>query len=733
MPVVLFAAISLQLWLPKGAIVAGGDFYQLNNYANNLDRYAYAWFQQVGQGVSNSLIVTYPYYLLLSWIERLFGTNLIAFAQLFLFLSFSYFSFLLSLKILIKKKSIEFYIFPSLLYALNNFVITIFSYPWGLTHHFIIYLYIPLILVLFIRLLTQITERTRTVALFMIVVIASIPALNNSAFIALIYLLQLVVFLVYLFSIPKKQWVSSLLLFTGIVASQFIVYVWILLPSILTVVEKPMNSFTTSQALGGENYVENWVEGTSSNFFNVLTLTLDENRHPFLTNPISIVQLLSATCLFVLLVILVTLNYRIKRSKREKHCYLNLVSWTFVIFCILAVRLSPPFDIILKYIYLSPFFVFFRSPDKICIVLALLYSLVIALLLVNLKTIPRYLWIIIVIILIPWLTQVPQKMLAADFSGYKSDDKKPVYSYFISIPSEYELLASRLNALPQRGAILSMPYSIVNSINWSNYPKWKFVGHDVLHTLFKRRYISANVFDHPTFENVSSFKGLLRNDVVSQDILNLFHLFGGEYILWHKDIDPLWSARSASFAGVLNQMADQKILIREKDTEYFSLYRLPEESVRPLISVTDNSSTFTKISPVMYEVTVVATGSASIISFLQTYTNSWKLYSAPEYSQEECALSLTYPTYNTVECLNQRDKSNVVQILSFIFNPLEADHHLCEGYANCWTINNDSGDDHRFVIFNTDQLFIAGLFSVSLIFLLTSVLTIIFVSRNHSK
>jgi len=80
------------------------------------------------------------------------------------------------------------------------------------------------------------------------------------------------------------------------------------------------------------------------------------------------------------------------------------------------------------------------------------------------------------------------------------------YKYVINIPDQYKTAFNAINRDLRLNSVLSLPYSVDNSINWANYPKWYFVGQDVLGELTNKFYISANTYDHPNVQNILSFK-----------------------------------------------------------------------------------------------------------------------------------------------------------------------------------------------------------------------------------
>jgi len=128
---------------------------------------------------------------------------------------------------------------------------------------------------------------------------------------------------------------------------------------------------------------------------------------------------------------------------------------------------------------------------------------------------------------------IPIPFYIGGIPTYLSHENEKGYKYTIQIPSEYYTIEKIVNKDDKQLSIISLPYSVVNSLNWANYPKWHFVGHDVLHLLYNKYYISANTYDHPALETNLSFKEYNEaNRIDKYKFLKILQKFSGKYIYY---------------------------------------------------------------------------------------------------------------------------------------------------------------------------------------------------------
>lgn len=717
-----FGVILLFLWfsffgfrVPENHFVAGGDFYQLTNYGSLLERYQYAWIQQVGQGGYNPLFVAFPYYAFLSALSVFFSSHLISSWILFGFLLSSFVSFLFSIKILISKITDKEAVFVSFLYGTNAYVVTIFAYPWGFTHHFIIYIFLPLLVSTYINFLMSEKNFIRNFLFLLVAFILSIPSYNNASFFALVLLAQTIV------TVPlilfKNVGLDRIFFFKAatILVMYTVLSFGFFFPVVQNVLQSKQNVLKSQAALGGENYLEAWISNTSSNFLNTMTFSLDNYRYPFFQSEWRPLTVILGSFYALLLIFLL---YK-KRKALYSTTKMNRVSMSllvsFSVVSLLSVRFYGPVTDIVKPLYLSPFFIFFRSPEKIFALVPLFYTFTVAYLLHSAKLQFEKLLYIILVFLIstPFVFGFIQRILVNDYNQFTKKEE-PDYTYIVDIPKEYRDAREIINSSGRETAIVSLPYSVVNSVNWSNYPKWNFVGHDILHTLYNKRYISANTYDHPESANFFSFLNLNEATDSGELLLTNLQRFGAEYVFMHKDIEASWHYKSQGIQNSLNKLVETNQLSIIQDNEYFTLYRLYEQDIVPIIRTPNAITIFKKVNPTLYMIAISSENDTDI-EFLQSYHKGWKLYELDFIPAMECESQIEYSEMSATECISHYDFSPAILKHILISKPSKSDHVLCKEYANCWNIANTNGQEKYYLLYFTYQNYVyIQLFSVFL-------------------
>lgn len=700
----IFGSIAFVFFkLPADHLVAGGDFYQLTNYTEQLSRYQYAWFHQIGQGSYNPLFIAYPYYLILAGINIFFNSAWISSWIIFLFLCGAFFSFWVCLRLIAPGMNQDKKIFASLLYALNTFILTIFTYSWGYTHHFLIYLAFPFLFASYISFLQSSKDQVQKYFIFGLCLVFSLPAYNNVSFLMVVGFVQAIVtfLLLVLKLVPlQKQTVFKLV---AVAATYGLVCFSFFYPVVYNTLHSGSKYFHDQAALGGENYLSGWISSTSSNFLNTFSLALDNYRYPFFQSAFRPIFVLIGSFYLFLLILLLALNRKklYKPSVHSRFTFVFLLGFTFISF--LAVRFYEPLTPVLKPFYLSPFFIFFRSPEKLFIALPFFYTLSIAFLLetTRISRMWRLYGAVAILISLPFILGVTQQLLVADYNQF-AGKKNPEYTYVVKVPEEYKQIQSLINENPKSTALVSVPYSVKNSINWANYPKWHFVGHDILHLLFNKRYISANSFDHPVAENKLSFKDWAEFPETSPPLLDTFKRFGTEYVILHKDIDPWWIFQSDKLSQELGKLTEQGEIIKREENDYFTLYQLNPQNVQPVLSSSQGESEFWQINPTLYRLKI-NTSEATEIQFLESFDEGWKIFEVNPQDSFDCEQSAEYLNGQVKECFVP-ENFLAPELRSVLFSsPTEVPHQPCFDFANCWSIDpkskQSSSEQREFILY----------------------------------
>lgn len=152
----------------------------------------------------------------------------------------------------------------------------------------------------------------------------------------------------------------------------------------------------------------------------------------------------------------------------------------------------------------------------------------------------------------------------------KFDYLSAPYSSLVKIPADYFDLAQNdsQNCLDYK--LYYMPYAVINSIGWINYPKWKAVGADPTMQLFNRPVIQMNT---PSAFGSWNYGSYWSNQDANSSlwIMNLASLLNVRYIVFHKDVEDIFIKESKEKISFYNL---HKSLILLKKNSYFDLYKL---------------------------------------------------------------------------------------------------------------------------------------------------------------
>ncbi|VVB97189.1 Uncharacterised protein [uncultured archaeon] len=501
--VIIFLVLSFVInKIPDGTFIAGGDFYQLIDINENVNRNLFTWFNQAGQGQYNPLVVVYPFYLFQYILYNIgFSYSNIANTMMFLFFIGSFYSFFFAIKIINANIPDYIRLLGSAIYAINIFTFTIFTYPWWITHHFIIYIFIPLLFAFFEKLVVRCS--TRDISYFIILFLISTMGFNNIAFLAALLFLQILILFSFFAArkIPLNPQAVKRAFFVFIL--EFVLSLYFLLPYFASQLEY-VSKISEGNSMGN---LVNWLSYTSNNVYSIFSFQMLKDKYPsenlYFNHDISIAISLG----YMIFLMLAILCQKEKQQKYWLHYSIFLVVLLF-----LLMRATPPFDRFNLFIYTLPGFNLFRSPDKLFVFYPFFYLVLLSLLLYYSSFSKKIIITVLVISLaipIPfYIGGVPEYLSHEDQNGYK---------FTVKIPSEYYTIKEIINKDDRQLSIISLPYSVVNSLNWANYPKWHFVGNDVLHLLYNKFYISANSYDHPTLETNLSYYEYNKVNVIDED------------------------------------------------------------------------------------------------------------------------------------------------------------------------------------------------------------------------
>jgi len=369
-----------------------------------------------------------------------------------------------------------------------------------------------------------------------------------------------------------------------------------------------------------------------------------------------------------------------KKRKQEKNWLHYLIF--FIILFFLLMRLTPPFDKINSFVY--QFFKFFRSPDKLFVFYPFFYLILLSLLLYYSKFSRRIINTILILVLI-----IPFPFYIGGIPKYLSYKDRSDYSATVKIPQEYYDIRKIINEDIYQLSIISLPYSVVNSINWVNYPKWHYTGLDVLSMMYDKLYISSNTFDHPCLETKLSFKEYNEAGIVNKEkFIALLQKFSGKYIILHKDITKDWIDNSQTINNTIKVLESDRALKQLDNNDYFTLFELDDNYLVPLISSSKSEIYFQKVNPVKYKIFFPNLKENTTIEFHQSYDVGWKLYIKPKTDINWNDPLKYYKNTKTTEFI-PIEKIFKINDLSYIWKrPIfDNTHQMVKDYANSWTID----------------------------------------------
>ncbi|QQS61168.1 MAG: hypothetical protein IPN70_04770 [Candidatus Moraniibacteriota bacterium] len=664
----IFSIAFLLNSFPSESIVAGGDFYQLLKPSEHFSQYFYVWFNQHGQGQLNTISPAYPFYTLLAILDFIgMNTDTISSFYIFFILYGSYLGFFLSIRWIypeIKKyERIGF----SLFYSLNYFTFSIFTYPWGFSHHFLFYIFIPPLIILFLKIFFIKKIDIKYFIIFWLIFLISTISYSNIAFLASLFFIQSILFFIFLKEFPLENIVKKIFIFVFIYIATFGYFLGIIFSSNNKETEGKLSD---SVVFGGD--ITRFLKETSNTILNILSL--DINNGNFYSFFIYIFAFLISLFVF----------FFYKRngiSLIRKSIILGLIT-CFLILIFLTIRLEEPFKNINTLLY-TKLLIIFRSPDKIFVFIPFFFFIILTGIISHLRLNKIKLMIIFTILAIP-------SYLFYDGSIEKKlreTDKR--HSYIVNIPSEYKKVSMLINKSHESTSIISLPYSVTNSINWSDYQKWNFIGHDILYLFYNKNYISANSFDHPSFETKFSFKEYENSKVIDiEKFEKILQKFSAQYIIFHKDVQVGKLKNSTLTQETLSILESNNFLNLLESNDFFDLYSLKEGYIKPIISVKDVNLDFVKINPSQYRIKIKNISALAFFEFHQSFNTQWKLYSEDFLSKDNCLDHKEYKGFNTNECIINERFFYYKDFLKLFKNSFfEESHEMINDYANQWTIN----------------------------------------------
>lgn len=574
---------------PNGYVFVGNDVVQYINLKSTFGNLFYAWTPMIGTGAflqyfSYSLFYL-PFYLLSLLCV---SASAQSFFYFFIFLGSSYVSFFLSTKAFTRvqvNRAFELRILLSLIYAINPYTLYVFIYTWGYSPFLFLYPIVPAIFSFTYSYFSDSKIFSKNLIVLGVVFFLSNIAFGNFAFfVSLILFLALFVMLLYLLHFGAGKIVYKAIVYSSVLlASTF----WTTATSIAGM----MYSFSTMTAPGHVFNLGNWILYQRipilPQFF------LFPNLEYFIAT-FPILFIIGAIGLLTLLVI------SLKKIRKMSLVFLVL---TLVSIFITAKGEGLISDEMTLKIFTLPIMNTLRSYDKTLVFLPFFFVIIIYIgtqdfykkeharvsptnsisrfdkFRLHQRKIILVSFFLILLGVSPFFLGGIQTRYSYSIDSGKNYQTS-TYSYLVHIPNDYFDAAKIISQDPKQDRILDLPYSVINSPGWVNYPKWKVVGADPTEQLFSKPSVKAN---DASFTFGAEWNSA--NVDNSTWIVKLMSLYNVQYLIYHKDVDDKFIDQTRDKIDFL-QKEGYITLINSYDN--FDLYNLSDTYFRPHIYPSSN-------------------------------------------------------------------------------------------------------------------------------------------------
>lgn len=559
---------------PSDYIVLGGDVNQFLNLKETFSSFFYSWSEQVGGYflLYQSYFLYYiPFYLL-----GLFNIpeSSQSFLFYFIFLAGSFISCYFTLNYISDKappnlqtKKVLF----SILYAFNPYTLYVFAYTWGFSPFLFLYLVIPLIFGLTYRYFSNSDVFNKNIPLLGIVFFLTNIAFGNLAFLISLGIF-LGFFLIFLFLIVfsiRDKLCKILMYFFTFFCATFV--------SVIPQIPELMRQYTIITGSNAIFNINTWIMGQRRDLLSQFYLTPDLNTTLGIFSFIVLISFVGC-----LILAIISMYNQKKNNLLIVFLALSLIS----LFITSKGEGFLPDAISLK-IFTAPIINSLRSFDKTFVFLPffVLASIYLGISKINRKYIDWTLIIACVLFLVgvyPFFTGGLQTTYSYGLD-HGTNYTTSTYSYLVKIPDEYYLAANQINQDPAQNKILDLPYSVINSEGWVNYPKWKVVGVDPTMQLFNKPSVQPNTYSSFNFNYGEKWNsGTL---LAKEGIVKFMSIVNAKYMIYHKDVDPRFISETADKVEYLK---DAGYINLVQSNDYFDLYTVSDKYIFPNIYAANN-------------------------------------------------------------------------------------------------------------------------------------------------
>jgi len=564
----LILYVSIANVFPEGYVFAGGDNAQFLSDSLLNELTGYTWSNLGGEGrffLAFSYLLFYKTIFFLGSLLNLKASQL-SFFYYFFFLTLSFWSMFLSTSLFDKNILSLHKVILSLTYTFNIFVFSIFFSLWGFSPFYYLYLILPLIFSLTYYYFCLKNYRDKSlVALGIIFFLINIPNGNPPFFIAfnLIYFSYLL--LIYYNSNNWKIWINKIIL---VYLLLFLSTCWTFIPQI-TELLRMSNEFNQG---AGFFDIGRWIIWQAVELKNVFFLVFDLNSY---TSQNQFAYL----AIFLLIIPFISILIGTKKA----------ILPVFLILIVLIIVLLNKFkgildtDTIIFIFNSNPILASLRSYAKVFVFLPMFLVFV---MLVTYKNSKAYLVVMYSFFIVSLLTAYPlftgnmQTKYSSAYGNSESDYLSAKYSNIVKIPDEYYQITNFLSKEKSHVKVLELPYSVINSHGWWNYPKWKVVGVNPIPRLINLPMVGANSPGYSLIDKNYSRTWNEQEPVDSLWLLNFARLLNTKYLLFHKDVAEHFIEKTQ---GKIRFYERKGFIKKITENPYFALYELNKKFQLPRV------------------------------------------------------------------------------------------------------------------------------------------------------
>ncbi len=689
--IIIFSSIINRF--PNDLFFSSGDMYQVFNYEIWYEKYSKIIMGD-GLGIINKFYSFNLYYIPFFFIADLFNLSVSEQSSLhqFIFLYSSFVTFYFFSNILFPNLSKIVLIILSFCYAYNIITFSFFWYTWAYTPIKLFYVLLPAVFAIFYKFLDYENYNDK---LKILLVSSPLFFLLNIPFSNLSYLVFMFIFFNFFF-VYKYFFLINLNIKVFKKQLNFLLIFWIF---VLIIISSSLINFFVY--VDHENLVNlsgwynklQWIKDQAATL--PKPFYLHENYQEMRSNMRFFPKL--SIIYYVLIIFLIL---RSKKINKEV-----LIVFSFLLILIFFHNKGQPYigDYLTSKIFTETILYAFRSSDKVHTYYPFLIFFIF-LLLFNKKKINKIVLSLIVVTSLgssyPLLIggiKTKYDLLVSKNKSFKDEDIVMLKSISKDLVEISGFLNSEINK--DNYNVVNLPFTGMNSPNWSTYYKNKHVGVDPFNQLFNHRIISLNM---PSTALMSYFG---RNWNLSKESENwtklISKIFSSKYIIYHKDThDFLVEEGNIQIKKYLDQDAIEKIY-SGNDIE---LYLIREPYIEKKIYVADMSlkiknydkiinaleASFDKIysKKFYFEIDENLTKNHelnSLNNYNKTKINSLKSKNSINYTfsveniNENFDIVFTniHSKFWSLECLNCKNKR------------FDTKQKIVNGYLNGWTVSTN--------------------------------------------